>query len=249
VSEQHKDFDLDEDLFDFGGVAPERESTPSDENLDEIFASFREEERKLQAAPVARATEPERADEQSPRPAPAKAAAPAHEEAPAPRPPRPAAQPASAPRAPEPEHTLAPVPRAARFSRGAVAIALAVTLLNSVLAVVMLRGRAPSHDVRATGDERAPSTLDSAPARPAAHVEALPDPESVPATHDHPALDEARTALARGDFAVARQRVYSLLAIVDRLEDPRKSELEAECQYLIAQALHLEALARMGEHE
>ena len=44
-----KDFDLDEDLFDFGGVSPEPESVPSDENLDEIFASFRAEEAKLQA--------------------------------------------------------------------------------------------------------------------------------------------------------------------------------------------------------
>jgi hypothetical protein len=137
----------------------------------------------------------------------------------------------------------------ARYSKGMVAIALSVTVLNSALAVVMLRGGASDHDVRATGDEHASSDRSTAATEPVRQVDAFPDPESVQETHGHPTLDEARAELARGDHAAARQRVYGLLSIVDRLEDPRKTEIEAECQYLIAQSLHLEALARMGSHE
>ena len=57
---QSGDFDLDEDLFDFGGVGQEPEPTASEENLDEIFASFREEAASAQLleAPAASAAQP-----------------------------------------------------------------------------------------------------------------------------------------------------------------------------------------------
>jgi len=240
VSDQPRDIDLDEDLFDFGGAGQESEPVVSDENLEEIFASFRDEVAKEELLPAASAP--------AARPAPAPRV-----EAETPRP----VEPARAPRAETQLHAAPPLagalpvpaPRAARFSRGLVAIALAVTVLNSGLAVVMLRGDARRHDVRATGDEQASVPREPAPERRASADGSLPDPESVPGSHDHPTLDEARAELARGDHAAARRRVYGLLAIVDRLEEPRKSELEAECQYLVAQSLHLEALARMGAHE
>ena len=44
-----------------------------------------------------------------------------------------------------------------------------------------------------------------------------------------------------------RIRGNGLLAIIDLLEEPRRGALEGDCQFLIAQSLHLEALARMGE--
>jgi hypothetical protein len=257
---QSGDFDLDEDLFDFGGVGQEPELA-SEENLDEIFASFREEaaSEELLEAPAASALRPEQGPAAHAETAasshqpeshahaarPAKGAAPVTQTATAPRA-APAAQ-----HAPNHagEHVLAPAPSTTRFSKGLVAIALSVTVLNAALAVVMLRSNSDRHDVRATEEEPAPSAHEPEPARPVKHVEPLPNPESVPESHDHPTLDEAREELARGDHAAARQRVYGLLSIVDRLEEPRKSELEAECQYLIAQSLHLEALARMGGHE
>jgi len=248
------DFDLDEDLFDFGGVGPEPEP-PSEENLEEIFASFRAESAQAEAAEAA----PVVASPAAAPAAPAARPAPLHEEpaAPAPRPARAAPAPTTsvehaAPStvAHAPTHELAPAPRLARHSKGLVVIALSVTVLNAGLAVVLLRGRGQPE--RTHSDEpiahAAPSEASVPSVRPA-HIDPLPDPEGVTPSHGHPTLDEAREELARGDHAAARRRVYGLLAIVDRLEDPRKSELEAECQYLIAQSLHLEALARMGAHE
>jgi len=243
------DLDLDEDLFDFGGVGPEPDPSASEENLEEIFATFRAE---------AASKEPEAPEIVSAPPAPA-APAPRTPEAPAPRPsrspttaPTSAAQGAPAPAsvaAPAAESVLVPAPRVTRYSKGLVAIALSVTVLNASLAVVLLRSNSDRHDVRAIeeGPNHAAGSAQPAPApRVVSQADPLPDPDSVTPTHGHPTLDEAREELARGDHAAARRRVYGLLAIVDRLEDPRKSELEAECQYLIAQSLHLEALARMG---
>jgi hypothetical protein len=218
-AQEQADFDLDEDLFDFGGVVQESDSEP-EESLEEIFASFRD------AAPAEDLL--------------AIPAAPS-----APREPRqaPAAAPARAP-APALAHVPAFAPRTTRFAKGAVAIALSVTVLNSVLAVVMLRGRPPAHDVKAVA-----STSDEPASAPEQGTHALPDPESVVETHDHPTLDAAREEITHGEYAAARQRVYGLLAIIDRLEDPRRGTLEAECQFLIAQSLHLEALGRMGGPE
>lgn len=252
------DFDLDEDLFDFGGVGPEPEPAASEENLEEIFATFRAEaaSEELATAEAAHASTP--APARSAPAAPSAAHAPLDEPAPAARPPRAPAAPAAPAQthAPAAAHTaepvLVPVARAARYSKGLVAIALSVTVLNAALAVVMLRNSSPSHDEKGTEEQAAHAAQpeEHAPeVRPAPHADALPDPEAVTPAHGHPTLDEARAELARGDHAAARRRVYGLLAIVDRLEDPRKSEIEAECQYLIAQSLHLEALARMGAHE
>lgn len=252
------DFDLDEDLFDFGGVGPEPEP-PSEENLEEIFATFRAESVSEELAAAATAVEAGPAEEPAvaPTPAPAPAARPApraQESAPAPtrahaapREPAPAAA-----HAPAHDATLVPAPPLARYSKGLVAIALSVTVLNAGLAFVLLRGRPQVPETRSGGETEAHAAqLDPPAAREHAspRVDPLPDPESITPTHGHPTLDEAREELARGDHAAARRRVYGLLAIVDRLEAPRRNEIEAECQYLIAQSLHLEALARMGEHE
>ena len=243
-------FDLDEDLFDFGGVGPEPE-VPSEENLEEIFATFRAESAGEELAGATFV------DELEPTPPPALprpvAATPQATE--------PAARPAHAPISPrEPsvatpaqagEHVLVPTSGLSRYTKGLVAIALSVTVLNAGLAFVLLRGRQPLAPL-GNGEPAAHAAQLEEPApaaRQVRHIDPLPDPEAVTPTHGHPTLDEARAELARGEHAAARRRVYGLLAIVDRLEDPRKSEIEAECQYLIAQSLHLEALARMGEHE
>ncbi len=237
------DFDLDEDLFDFAGVVREPEADGNEEDLDQIFASFRDAppSEELLNVPSAPAAVP-------PAPVPAAASAPAtpaRPAAPAPTAPRAPA----APSAPEPTHELAPVARGTRLSKGVVAIALAVTALNSVLALVVLRAR-PSGDAGVVASEpesdSAHGALAAAPHTPAM---ALPEPETIDASLSHPTLDEARAQISRGEYAAARQKVYALLAIIDRLEDPRRGALEADCQFLIAQSLHLEALARMGGGE
>jgi hypothetical protein len=245
---------LDEDLFDFAGVARDPGGSEPEEDLEEIFASFRDEPpaEELLAVPAAPVTAPAPA---APASATHRAAGDAQPQAPAPKSPaRPAAafpKIAPEPRAIEPLHELAPAARPSRFSKNAVAIALAVTVLNSGLALVMLRGRMNDGGARMpVGDVEPESREHDALAAPPHQVEtSLPDPEAVEPSHGHPALDEARAQISRGEYAAARQRVYALLAIIDRLDDPRRSALEADCQFLVAQSLHLEALARMGGSE
>jgi hypothetical protein len=252
-------FDPDEDLFDFAGVVRQADSEP-EEDLDEIFASFRDAPpaEELLAVPTASASHapaPLLAPTASPSTPLVLAASAAPVASPAatlhaePRPAEPAprarATPDEAPPAERARETRVPAARRARSTKSMVAIALAVTLLNSALAVVALRRPKPLPRPP-QADEHASEAL-AAPAREPQRAVPLPDPDEVDVAHAHPTLDEARAEIARGEYASARQRVYGLLAIIDRLEEPRRSALEGDCQFLIAQSLHLEALARMGE--
>ena len=231
------DHDLDADLFDFASVArssdatAEREGEEGEgdtEDLDQVLASIRDTQAEQEAARAAAAPQPR-------SPAPASAAA---------RPAAPArrlgdvapALPSSAPRAQEGSRTLRepPTPVAAKRRRfsSVIAIALAVTFLNSALAVVVLRPPFP-----AGANERQAATY----VPPA--VEPRATPAGAPA-QAHPSLDEAWAAVARGEYALARQRAYSLLALVDGIEGAERDQIENDCRYLIAQALYLDALSR-----
>ena len=241
-------FDPDEDLFDFASVASSSGTVESDEDLDEVFAAFRDvepEEELLPAAPASLTAPVPQAS--APSPAPARPAPPAEPSLPS-RAAPPLASPSAGSQASEPAREVLPVRRAVGLSKGLVAVALSVTVLNAVLAVVFLRGRTsasePTPVVVRPEPEVHPGSALAAP--PHGSSVRLPDPEAVDPAHAHPALDEARAEIGRGEYAGARQRVYGLLAIIDRLEDPRRSTLEADCQFLIAQSLHMEALARMG---
>lgn len=266
------DFDLDEDLFDFARVAREPELSTSDDDLDRVFASLHdsivEEELLLgfASAPTAPAAPAEaqpalhapleppsnRDDDRLPASlAPRAPSAPRREPArqasvPADETADDAAAPAFAADSvlPEPPPLVPARPRAPTSTRTLVVVALAVTALNSAVAVTLLRGRADGAGHAEDGAARAAAPEPHAPPS----EPALPDLAPATAT-THPALETARTEIARGDYAAARQRVYGLLAIIDRLEEPRRSTLEADCQYLVAQTLHLEALARMGGGE
>ena len=273
--------ELDEDLFDFPQVSADAEGTPeAEENLEELLASFRdnrpaEDLLAVPAAAGAPALEPPpaegraseaAAEDEGVEPALADIRFEAEEPAPPPPPPRPRKAARAAPSTVRVEAELppAPIPSAAlpsgrmagpRLSRSVLAIVLSVTLLNSALAFVVLRGSVGHGDeVRAidhaSSEEPAPeSAARSTEPDTAEPGTALPDPEHTPKLHDHPALATAREEIARGEYGAARQRVYALLSIIDRLEDPRRGEIEAECQFLVAQSLHLEALARMGRGE
>lgn len=255
-SQGQPDFDLDEDLFDFDAVSSGSAVEDETEDLEEIFASFRDASSREELlavptvpggagalpAPIHAHPEPTEKPHAAAR---APAASRTHDEAAS------TSEPASltGPRPPFPSG------RSPRVSRSVIAIALAATTLNSILAVVVLSGRGGggSSDVGVALEPAHERGLEdgahAAPPQPQLSTRPLPDPEGVEAVHAHPALDQARAEIARGEFAGARQRVYALLAIIDRLEEPRRGALEADCQFLIAQALHLEALARMGGEE
>jgi hypothetical protein len=247
-------FDLDEDLFDFPQVVPDsgRPEEGSDEDLAEVLASFR-------AASLEEADGPDEHGSVSHEPrGPVDPADPLDQpgilplpDLPAGATPRPVTRPrtGSTPR-PDSAATALPAPRPP-LARGLVAIALGVTLLNSLVALVFLtRAPGPGEEVRAV-DSAPPARFLEPPANDPVRdaTPALPDPDLARRVHGHPVLDEAREELARGDYAASRQHAYTLLSVVDRFEDLRREEIEAECQFLIAQALHLEALARLGRDE
>jgi len=56
-------------------------------------------------------------------------------------------------------------------------------------------------------------------------------------------LELARERIDRGEFARARRTLSSLLAIVDRIEQPARSDVEARAQFLIAESYRAEAVA------
>jgi hypothetical protein len=262
-------FDLDEDLFDFDEVARGSPAAGVDGDLEEIFDSFSAradsartdsaaDELLASSAPVADAVIAEPVLAPPPMPAERhelrarQTRAPPPVAAPEPEP-VPALSRFPAVPAARADAGLAPAPRAAasgpRFSKGVVSIALAVTALNGLIALVMLRESTRTRgEVGAVGREVS-AELKHAP-------ESEPRPFEPPAqrlrpgeefdVEAHPTLVEARAQIARGEYPAARQRIYSLLAIIDRLEDPRREAVESEAQFLLAQTLHFEALDRMG---
>ena len=60
----------------------------------------------------------------------------------------------------------------------------------------------------------------------------------------HPALELAAQEIGSGDYARARQRIYALLSIVDRLAPEERTAIESRASFLLARAYHMEALAR-----
>ncbi|HEX6886448.1 MAG TPA: hypothetical protein VF530_23935 [Planctomycetota bacterium] len=223
--------DLDEDLFAFDQVAAAgpQADPEGDEDLERIFAELREDTGEdlfgvtppAAAAPLVPSVPPVATHTIEPSLAPL----------PAP----PAQSPPAAPAA-------APAARPARRApRGLVAICVAVTAMNAGVALVALRRPEPT-------PSRLPPEVAVARAEPAppAPEPFRPGPETLDPVHAHPTLDQARAELARGEYSAARRRVYGLLGLVDRLEEPRRGALEVDCQFLIAQALHLEALERLG---
>lgn len=262
---ENPDFDLDEDLFDFARVSvdPYDEAEASEEDLADVLASFREAPEADEEAeapedladlvePLAAVEEPE--PEPEPEPVAAAPAQAAVKKAAVKRTTAPAAPVRAEPESATPPVTVVPAAAPARISRGLVAVAISMTVLNSVLAIVFLQRLPGSHEeVRADGapeaSHEAPREPAPAPAHGVEEREELPDPDLAGRVHGHPALDEAREELARGDYAACRQHAYALLSVIDRYEDPRREEIEAECQFLIAQSLHLEALARLGRSE
>lgn len=145
-------------------------------------------------------------------------------------------------------------PRGGIGVRTAAWILVTITSLNVLVALVALRS---DRDLRRTidgmGEEFARSASElvegalrasQAPgASSGAGRDALP---IVPPNPDnHPTFELARAEMQRGEYARARQRVYALLAIVDRLDPRVREDVEARAGFLIARSLHHEALERL----
>lgn len=227
------ELDLDEDLFGFDELdAGGKRESAENVDLDELFAAIEEP-----------------ADEELPEiPAAAPRTAP---------PERPVAPPSPLSAAPEPEPeprpAAEPVRRGKRdtrargsgYAKSIVFVLIAVTSLNALVALVSLKAAGDMQTSVWEGARRVAETAAGLRAEERAelagsHANELaglaPDPDQ------HPTFELVRQDVEAGRFADARQRLYALLAIVDRLEPEVQDELEARACYLIAEASHLEAV-------
>jgi hypothetical protein len=232
--------DLDEDLFDFASVTRSSDGFPpehgpaleeDEEDLDRVMASIRDTQAAQEAARAATAV----------RATSSRAMAAART--------RPEASPArTGTQRGSPQAQQAPPLSAPRRRSSSLAVvAIAVTVLNSALAVVVLRPTPSKTAPDLTGPEFAAATPPLGPASVAPNAPTASVAAAAPVVTAHPSLDEAWEAVARGEYAAARQRAYALLALLDGVESDERAALESDCRYLIAQALYLDALARRKE--
>jgi hypothetical protein len=155
------------------------------------------------------------------------------------------------------------VARHAMLGLGAIAF---LALLNAVAVIVMwkngtdLESRLTEMDERVerasteTHVESAPPAPLDAPEKPeAGETHAAPTSAESAAADTRPDHDYAELFLAvesdleRGDAALARERLYALLSVADRLDPGPRREAEARCQYLLADAFKREAMASAPE--
>ena len=272
--EKPGNFDLDEDLFDFEPVAPIRaEYEDEDADLDEIFATIQAEEEELGTANPTMvalgasndftALDEEEddiygsLDEVDPTPEPASPPAPEPVETSTPAAPDPepvAAAPVAASE-PAPTRTVTQVVTKSaptNLSRSALWILLAAMSLNGLVAIVLVSSTQGlkremneiSQDVEATiGDIRSEYWGQRAMLLDQTTPIAAPDPEN------HPAFALALDEIEAGAYNAARQRLYALLAVIDRSDPETRDKVEARASYLIGHAWHLEALRRMEAEE
>ena len=259
------DIDLDEDLFDFGEASlADVFDGEDDADLDEIFAAFQEahveqpeEDTDAAEVPVEdeleelfpAESEPERVS--SPAPAPA---------APAPAP-----APAPATKVWTPESVLddEPAPRRSRgsdrrepvtvvasggLSRAFIWALVAITSINALVAIVTLASMSTMRNsvvevgrhVTATADEIRTGSYEQSRV-----LNELQTPVVPIDAEQHPTFDRARAEITKGQYDEARRRLYALLSIIDRLDPDQRAKVESRAQYLLAEALHLEALENL----
>ena len=126
---------------------------------------------------------------------------------------------------------------------------ISVTTLNGLVALITLRHTAAMRDtvldaqrnLNETAESIRTDSIDAAVELVEARTPLVP-----PNPEDHPTFERAREEIDRGEYARARQRVYALLSVVDRLEESQRAVVESRAQYLLAEATHLEAVTRLA---
>ncbi len=228
--------ETDEDLFNFDELlGASKQKAALNSELDDVLAAV--EGAKVEVA------------KDIPAPASTPVSAPVNAVAPGPSKPTPSANPVAsrtetAPQASAPasagtvvHQKLSMSPLAALLLGGIVLVNVTLMLFawNSVQSVKRLVLDV-THDVADTTSElRAESArrnqrvaLDSEPV-----FGALPE--------GYRTLEVARERIQRGEHARARRMLYGLLAVIDRIEAPARSEVEAQAGFLIADSFAIEA--------
>lgn len=230
--------ETDEDLFDFDELlAAKKQAGALDQDLDDVLAAVESAKQEVAQSVKPPAAKP--VPSAAPGSTPAMARAPWAEPAPTGvRPVTPAApQPAAVSTTTVVHQKLTMSPLAGVLLAGVVLVNVTLMLfawrsIDSVKRMVLDVG----HDVADTTSElRAESTrrneitaLQSEPV-----FGALPE--------GYRTLEVARERMRRGEHARARRMLYGLLSVIDRIEQPARSEVEAQAGFLIADSYRIEA--------
>ncbi len=183
------------------------------------------------AAPVAAATPVAQAPQQAPAPIPVAAPAPGV--------------------APAARRQLLPS-GGASLSRSALWILLAAMSLNGLVALVMVSSTSNLRSEMSDISDEVESTIRDIRAEYFEQQALYYDESSplvAPDPENHPAFVRALEEIKGGAYGAARQRLYALLAVIDRLDPAIREKIEARASYLIGHAWQLEALERMQGEE
>jgi len=241
-----------DDLFEFGDF---QDDETLDLNLDELFSDL-----ELLAldpdGPVPVAAPAAAPVAAAPAPAPAPTPAAAQPIAPQPAAAAPTAQQAAfAPPGAVPAgmpDVLAPQPAPGRLSKTSLAIGIAaiVTLANvAVIAAPRFKSE-PAALVPTTTQVAAPTEAGLDPdllkridelETQLRGINTPPEATRSDPSGRHRAFDEIDNNIAAGEYVVARQHIYSLLAIVDRFPTHERDRIEELASYMLADTFRLEA--------
>ncbi len=255
------DFDLDEDLFNFDEIAPDvAEHAEDDLDLEEIFAAFQDMDTEDDGDGEQGA--PEEIGAEAPPPQPAAAACPTPAPAAPPAFPAPSAFAPPQPGSPDPLDRMYGAPASGAplaggrasgplvpgvIGKGVVMVVIAMTLLNAVIALYTFKN---SSDMRDDLNEAAREMSETAAdirlgvEEQAQAVTSSFMPVVPPEPENHATFDRALADIETGNFAKARERVYALLAVVDRMPPESRHDVESRAAYLLAKSYHAEAVAR-----
>ncbi len=157
----------------------------------------------------------------------------------------------------EPDPVLPSAALAAPAAPQARRLALAPAILIALGAIALLNlallGRVAGslRDLADRGSESAAPPQGSAAVEPHASEPRLAEPEPALAVEVEPevirALERAREALELGEHERARQILFALLAVADRIPPLERRRIEAQARLLVADTWRLEAEGRAAE--
>jgi hypothetical protein len=219
-----KGIDLDEDIFGFDKV-DEEETGGDDFDLDEIIASFRDEEDAAQPVPTMADDDEVIGSEPAPPPAP------------------PVQQ------LPEagPVRTIV---ASGSFAKPLIIGFVALTIMNAAFVTLALKSsgsvREELQDVNESVERALAEATETRQQRDETGA-----PPAVLSDVDvfEPELADAKADLDAGHTAAARRRVYSMLARIDKLPPERREVNEAQARFLIAETYHAEALLELEDQQ
>ena len=256
------DYDLDEIFAAFeaadGDEVWTADPAPSDLAPEPVAASAPPEPATPEPLPATNVAPTEPAPEapapaQAPAPASVAPAAPVAAKAPEPVAADQVAPAAAAPVASTPVTAATAAPRdgaSVSLNRGILWILVALVSLNATVALVVVKSTGEMrHSFQSVGDDMQGAARELVDGAARMRNDAIRD--FVPVTsfdaENHGTFDAAQEEIENGEYARARRRLYSLLAIVDRLDPDVREEVEGRANYLLAHARHLEALEKLEE--